>query len=79
MWIKLTADDPCTMYTKEQHGNGPWRATKLFNDHWMHDVLENFPLAYQSPLPIKKEKKEDLMKMCPYIPMEYREYYLNIL
>lgn len=41
--------------------------------------LEMLPTLYKNPLPVKKEKKKNLVDICAYIPnQEYREFYMNL-
>lgn len=41
--------------------------------------LQELLNLYNSVLPINKEKKENLLDMCKFIPLKYREFYNNLL
>ncbi|XP_062866075.1 uncharacterized protein LOC134328780 [Trichomycterus rosablanca] len=84
MWFKLTADDPWNVHTRQSHsqyeGWKTWAVTKskrgarpqapVFSRH--------YPRAYESSLPIKNEKHQDLMTMLDYLPTSARSFYESL-
>ncbi|KAK7167173.1 hypothetical protein R3I94_001543 [Phoxinus phoxinus] len=81
MWLKVTAADPWCVHTKGSHslyeGWKTWLITKQRKNQPPPAPLffTTYARAYNDPLPIKKEKHCDLMKMIAYMPAEAQEFY----
>lgn len=81
MWLKVTATDPWCVHTKGSHslyeGWKHWLITKQRKNQPPPAPLfsTTYARAYEDPLPIKKEKHRDLMKMLAYMPAEAQAFY----
>lgn len=86
MWIQLTADDPTSIRARKSHNIlQPWRVYSLRKEekHRNRNVsyaagVHSLKSVYHTLLPIKKEKKNDLLHMCDFLPLEYRQFYENL-
>lgn len=89
VWYKISSDDPTNLFSRESHNVlRPWTTHLLakkargVKNRCLPPVavpVERLPALYKNPLPVKKEKKSNLVDMCAYIPnQEYKEFYLNL-
>lgn len=80
MWLKMTAEDPCSLYVRSSHNiMRPWEIFTPFPEKIDKSNYEDLPLLYTTLLPISKEKKADLLDMAKYLPNEEnRQFYLNL-
>lgn len=87
MWLQLHADDPTTVKVRKQHNIlQPWQTfplNKVKRGRQVHEppsianISQLLP-AYSAPIPIKHQKKRDLMDMCQYLPVDKRSFYENL-
>lgn len=80
----ISATDPWCVHTKGSHslyeGWKHWLITKQRKNQPPPAPLfsTTYARAYEDPLPIKKEKHRDLMKMLAYMPAEAQAFYVNV-
>ncbi|KAJ8365576.1 hypothetical protein SKAU_G00144070 [Synaphobranchus kaupii] len=81
MWFKVTAADPWNLHTKVTHslyeGWKSWLITKPQRGQPPPALsfAKVYARAYESPLPVKKEKHQDLMSMLTYLPPAAQAFY----
>lgn len=86
VWLRITHDDPCTVQARPSHNiMQSWTSHCLAkkvrgrrNVNRPPVRVSRFPSLYKGPLSIKPEKKADLMAMMPYVPEEFRGFYIDI-
>lgn len=86
VWLQITRDDPTTIRARVSHNIlQPWATYSMskkmrgVRNRCLPPVrveLQRLPNLYNSVLPIKKE---NLLDMCKFIPLEYREFYNNLI
>lgn len=83
MWIKMTKDDPLGVSVRKSH--------KIMLPFEMHYIMNrtvvaknlrihprDLPQLYSDIIPLKKEKKKDLMNMIKYLEKHYQKFYLEL-
>lgn len=90
MWLKFSHDDPFTVSVCASHNLlRPWERHEILKQPKRNSNHAAFPKAFHaSPaslpqlntalIPIKKQKKDDLMDMTQYLPPEYCSFYENL-
>lgn len=81
MWLQITSDDPNSIRIRKSHNTvQPWTSYSLksLKKTTVEVMLDDLREAYNEPLPIKKEKLDNLLDMCHYIPLKYVNFYQNI-
>ncbi|KAL1492415.1 hypothetical protein ABEB36_010667 [Hypothenemus hampei] len=88
VWLQITKDDPTIICASESHNilhlpkqYSMLKKMKGVRNRYLPPVtvnLQSLPKLYNFVLPIKKEKKANLLDMCKFIPLEYREFYYNL-
>lgn len=89
VWIQISSDDPTTIRVRRSHNIlQPWQYYSLLKKtRGVYNrcqppkklTLQDLPNLYNSVLPIKKDKKRNLLDMCQYIPApSHREFYENL-
>lgn len=88
LWLQLNADDPTSVKVRKQHNIlQPWQTFSLNKPQHGKGHRNELPLvlnisqlkpAYNAPLPIKPQKKKDLLDMCQYLPVDKRLFYENL-
>lgn len=89
-WLQFVADNPMDVRVRKTHNVlETWKVHKIVKQRRGNPVgqldslytvidLTNLSRLYDEELPITKEKKSDLLKMTEYLPVECREFYLNL-
>jgi len=90
--IEMDALHPDKLFSKESH-NIPtvlfchqiyapyqFRIPFIHREMWVNEFLDhiNFDSKYGAYLPISVNKKKDLLELCRYIPIEYRQFYQEL-
>lgn len=78
VWFKMAEDDPTSVHTRESHNTmRPWKVFKLFADNVNPRII--VPRLYNVAIPIKKEKKKDLVHMTSFMTKQsHKDFYLNL-
>nr|CAD7403442.1 unnamed protein product [Timema poppensis]CAD7404627.1 unnamed protein product [Timema poppensis]CAD7405964.1 unnamed protein product [Timema poppensis] len=85
-WLQITADDPSTLRGRTSHNIlQPFqyfcmaKKRRGKNSGYLAPVnVERLPALYIEYLSVKKEKKDDLLKMTEYMPNECRSFYQDL-
>ncbi|XP_035625546.2 uncharacterized protein LOC118383008 [Oncorhynchus keta] len=83
-WLKVTVEDPWNLYTRQSHslfeGWKSWLISKPKQGATPQPpyFASYYPRAYESPLPIKNNKYQDLMTMLNYLPAAARSFYESL-
>lgn len=80
LWMQITSDEVNTLRMRKSHNiMQPWSTYSLKNRKTPPNVsLSTLAEVYNEPLPITKEKRENLMDMCDYIPLKHVNFYENL-
>ena len=77
--FKISKDHPGKYMISYSHTMDEWEHVNILRKGRQSFQQLRLPRLYPSPRRISQEKKRDLIKLCPYIPVEYREFYQNML
>nr|XP_014030419.1 unnamed protein product [Salmo salar]XP_014030420.1 unnamed protein product [Salmo salar] len=83
-WLKVTVEDPWNLYARQSHslfeGWKSWLISKPKQGATPQPpyFASHYPRAYESTLPIKKNKYQDLMTMLNYLPAAARSFYKSL-
>lgn len=80
MWLLFKKDDPKCVSVRQSHSVlMPWKTFTLRRTIPPLTRVENLPVLYETPIPVKAEKKANLVDMCKYIEdAEARNFFLNL-
>lgn len=85
LWYKLSADSPNVICARESHNIiRPWSQFKLCakkkQENVVYRSIDDLPHAYAGALPIKADKKVNLLDMCQYLRNpDHIRFYQSIL
>lgn len=79
MWLLFKKDDPKSLYTRKSHSVLiPWNMYTIRKSISSLTRPEDLPSLYTSKIPVKAEKKANLVDMCKYIEdQKARDFFLT--
>lgn len=79
-WIRLEKNRPFEIQFKEKFSDSSFQTINIKKKgSKLNNLFEIIPqIEYESERPITEAKKKDLTDLLPFIPLQYRQFFLNL-